>query len=271
VEITVWHGDTAVAERACDGAFAAVAGIEALMSYHNPDSELSRLNGAQPGEPVDVSPHTWWVLSQAACVHRASEGLFDCAVAPHLEQAGFLPAVTSPLETGATQADVLLPAPGRVVKRRPVRLDLGGIAKGYAVDRAVAALRAAGVPAGCVNAGGDLRVFGPRTLRIDVRDPVRPDRAGAAVELNEAALATSAGYFSERTDTTGSPLTPIVDPRTHRCIDLRSSVTVSAGECIIADALTKVVALSADTRHPALERFRARAWILTVAAAAARH
>jgi len=272
VELTVWHAEAGAAARACDAAFAAVAEIDALMSFHRGDSELSRLNRAPPGVAVDLTPHTWRVLVHAARMHRASAGLFDCAIAPRLQAEGFLPGCAGARAAGATQADVLLPAPGRAVKRRAVRLDLGGIAKGYAVDRAVAALRAAGASAGSVNAGGDIRVFGRRPVRIEVRHPSRPECPGACIALRSAAVATTAGYFGRRAAHPGAAgqraaqasrwQVPVVDPRTGACVTMDASVTVAAPQCVLADALTKVIALSGDAAHPLLARFRAEAWIL---------
>jgi thiamine biosynthesis lipoprotein len=285
VEVTVWHATQKDAQRACDAAFDAAAAVDAAMSYHREDSDLSRLNRAAPGVTVQVGLDTWAVLTSAARLHRLSGGLFDCTIAPRLETEGFLPRVAhaaagdrpaladdfAPTEHPATsgrlrasdhptQADVLLPAACRVRKRRTLRLDLGGIAKGYAVDRAVDALRSAGAAGGLVNAGGDMRVFGPRAVRVDVRDPAAPGCAAARVALKEAALATSGSYFSSRAGQ--GRCTPIVDPRIDACIDMRYSVTVAARRCVFADALTKVVALSANRHHPALGALRAEAWIL---------
>src|SRR3974377_283980 len=115
VEITLCHDDQAAARVACERAFQAVAAIDAFMSYHRRESELSRLNGTPPGVPCDVSLHTWRVLTRAASVHLASGGLFDCTVAPCLEDQGFLPRWTEACDRDGTQDDVLLPAPGRVV------------------------------------------------------------------------------------------------------------------------------------------------------------
>jgi thiamine biosynthesis lipoprotein len=257
VELTVWHADSAAAGRACDAAFAALAEIERLMSYHRSASELSRLNRAPPGLMLDVTAHTWRVLVGAARVHHASGGLFDCAVAPRLEEEGFLPRSGGQAARGATQADLLLPGPCRAVKRRPLRFDLGGVAKGYAVDFAVATLRAAGARAGSVNAGGDIRVFGRHPLRVEVRDPAQPGRAGAGIALRGAAVATTAGYYGPRAGHRWRA--PLVDPRSGACVEMDCSITVAAPRCALADALTKVIALTGDAAHPILK------WILPAA------
>ena len=132
-----------------------------------------------------------------------------------------------------------------------MRLDLGGIAKGQAVDAAVRALRRAGCHAGWVNAGGDLRVFGALALPLRLRD----ERGGGAHDigsLSEGAFASShlgPGCRSQA----WAPTAPPAGPNTQ--------VSVAAPCCLWADALTKIVALTGDAGHPLLARLGARAWL----------
>jgi len=115
-------------------------------------------------------------------------------------------------------------------------LDLGGIAKGYAVDHAVARLRASGAAAGLVNAGGDLRVFGQRAwIPIRIRHSADPAMAAALFEVQDAAVATSGDYFRRE---------GLFDPRSRRARAYGGSITVVAPSCTLADALTKIVALT---------------------------
>jgi thiamine biosynthesis lipoprotein len=152
--------------------------------------------------------------------------------------------------------------PGQLRKDVNFHLDLGGIAKGYAVDRAVAALRAQGVRDALVNAGGDLRAIGTRTWTVEAgqRDARTDNGAGAAslrLALVSGAVATSvyrAGITPGHGDT-------LIDPRRCRRAPVDCVVTVAAPRCVLADALTKVVALSSDAAHPALARFHAVAWL----------
>ena len=133
-----------------------------------------------------------------------------------------------------------------------VRLDLGGIAKGYAVDRGVAALLARGCRAGYVNAGGDLRVFGalelPVVLRDEQRGGVRP-----FCTLSDGALATSHFAASSRS-------TLFATRRAGGADSAERHVSVAAPTCLMADALTKVVAAAGRTDHPLLARHGAIAW-----------
>lgn len=248
VEIDVDAADADAGRFAIDAAFARVASIHAAMSYHAPTSELCCLNRAAPGQAIMVGDDLWAVLATASRLHAESAGLFDCAVAPTLVRAGLLPMSEDIDACCGTQADVELLEPGVVRKRCLLHLDLGGIAKGYAVDAAVVTLMELGITAGTVNAGGDLRVFGPMARRILVRDPRAPTHLVPLIDLEASALATSAGYFVE--PGMDGPRAALVDPILGRCIATAASISVVAPTCMIADALTKVVALSGDVRHP---------------------
>jgi thiamine biosynthesis lipoprotein len=139
-----------------------------------------------------------------------------------------------------------------------VKIDLGGIAKGFAVDRAVAALRAHGVAEGLVNAGGDVAAFGARAQAIDIRDPGRPDRTMCRIGLRNAALASSAGRYDPAHAAAPSS-TAVIDPATGMpAVDVVGA-TVCAPSCIIADALTKVVMNAGEAAAPVLERYGASA------------
>jgi len=245
-----------------DRAFAAVVRVQALMSFHDPESELSRINREAWLRPVTISDDTWRVLTAAQQLSDASDGLFDITVAPALECAGFLPrhADHLPASGHGGWRDVELLPGQRVRLARRVRLDLGGIAKGFAVDQAIAQLRDAGVVAGSVNAGGDLRVMGNPAHTLHLRHPSQPTEL-LPVSTTHAAAATSAGYFQYR-QWAGRLCCPIVHPGTRLLCDARRSVTVFADQCLIADALTKILYADPERGSRVLERFRARAVVL---------
>ena len=260
VEIDVDTDDTQLAGIAIGRAFERIGAIHAAMSYHSPDSDLSRLNRAVPGVAVIVGIDTWTVLRMAGDLHLASGGLFDCAVVGTLVRAGLLPSSGAAEMESGTQADIEPVEPGIVRKHMPLRLDLGGIAKGYAVDTAVAVLQRFGIASGSVNAGGDMRVFGLAPRPVHVRDPREPSRLLPLVHLQDAALATSGGYFVGRDAGTGR--SALVDPFRRRCVATDASVSVLAPTCMLADALTKVVALSGDVHHALLAAHGAQAlWL----------
>jgi len=139
-----------------------------------------------------------------------------------------------------------------------VKIDLGGIAKGFAVDRAVEALLGQGIAEGLVNAGGDLRVFGPRSHAVDIRDPRQPDRALYRVALRDAALASSAGRF-DPTCSRHALDSGVIDPATAMPVRSIIGATVCAPSCVIADALTKVVMNAGEGAAAILEHYGANA------------
>jgi thiamine biosynthesis lipoprotein len=202
--VEVGCGDVAQA----NAAFDAVERVQRLMSRFDAGSDLGRFQALGAGESLVVDPWTAEVLRAAGELQRASGGLFDVTL-------------------GSAPAGWALDGNRLHKLTADVRLDLGGIAKGYAVDRAVEALQVAGGTAGWVNAGGDLRVFGELDLPIRLRD----ERSGGVREfgtLRDGALATS-------------HLAPYARSR-HSVPHVDAHVSVIAPECLWADALTKLVA-----------------------------
>jgi thiamine biosynthesis lipoprotein len=146
--------------------------------------------------------------------------------------------------------------------RRPgMAIDLGGIAKGFAVDRAVDALREHGMPSGLVNAGGDLKAFGPQPHMVHIRDSRDATLLICAVELREEALATSGGRFDPVSSVDPLGLA-IIDPATGRPAQAAAGATVRAASCMIADALTKVVAVAPERASALLDGFAAGALVV---------
>ena len=216
-------------------AFAAIERVHCLMNAHSDHSELARINRTAQGRPIRVHRWTYAVLSCALEVSRACGGAFDVTQG----------------RGRAFYADIELLRGCKVRLRKPTRLDLGGIAKGFAVDQAVEVLRRRGARSGSVNAGGDLRVFGDAPQKIRVRLPGAPHLAMPLDEARERAFATSASYFGSR----------LWDARTRRQRTIDSSITVSAPSCMVADALTKVIA-ALGPRRDLLMQFDAQAFLL---------
>jgi FAD:protein FMN transferase len=236
-----------------DAAFDEVALVHRRMSFHDPDSDVSRLNREALDHAVAVHPATVEVLRWARTIAEGSDGCFDVTVAAELVRWGILPRPRSPREPcrDGSWRDVELLDDGRVRFHRPLWIDLGGIAKGYAVDRATERLGALGATQACVNAGGDLRVMGATTERVRLRPAAAPDRPAAIVELASGSLASSGGV--------GEPRDLERFPGLHahgshrRPTGSRTFACVMADRCLIADALTKVV-LGTRSRGAALLR-----------------
>ncbi|HZX27302.1 MAG TPA: FAD:protein FMN transferase [Telluria sp.] len=232
----------AMPESAIAAAFAAVERVQALLSFHDAGSELSRLNLAD-GKAIALHPLSLRVLRLAQGMTRASGGLFNCTVGGELVRLGVLPdhGCGAQLGCGVAEDIELHGATARL--RRPVLVTLDGIAKGYAVDCAIRALQRRGITAGWVNAGGDLRAFGDLVLPV-----ARREADGSMVPLGglrEAAIATSGIRASH--DATfpgwvvGASRTPGV-------------WSVLAPTAWRADALTKVAGLAEESRRARLVR-----------------
>jgi thiamine biosynthesis lipoprotein len=252
----------AVLTRAVNAAFEAVARVHRLMSFHDPDSDVSRLNRRAADEPVAVDRWTATVLRHARTMFEATHGLFDCAVGQELMQRGLLPSRRlDDVESGIFSAVQLLPG-NRVRFSARIAIDLGGIAKGFAVDRAIATLRGHGVRDAVVNAGGDMRVMGETARPIHVRcptdHPCYPCLVPAGL-LQNGAVATSSAMA---TVSKGAR-------RAGQSASMRSGASCTDGKaysvvaptCLVADALTKAVVQVGDINADYFAYFGARAFI----------
>jgi thiamine biosynthesis lipoprotein len=228
------------AEAALAAAFASLKESHARWSFHEPMSELSRLNRA-PGEAVHVSPATRRLLRVARALTQSSGSRFDCTVGGALVRQGLLPdhGPGLPLLCGKPE-DIEL-GTGWARLRRPVRLTLDGIAKGFAVDLAVHALRLAGAASGWVNAGGDLRVFGDRALPVQRREA--DGRLAPLGALRDGAMASS--RIGGAADASFPALIIGAAPGPSEV------VTVVARSAWRADALTKVAAATPAAQRAA--------------------
>jgi FAD:protein FMN transferase len=229
------------------------------MSFHEPDSDVSCINRAGAGNPFAVDPRTFAVLTQAQHTAEASGGIFDITVAADLVAWGFLPRPDgSEPDAAASWRDIELATPNIVLLHRPLWIDLGGIAKGYAVDQAITAM-ALPVDVQCsVNAGGDLRIQGPTPERVLLRAP--PDGENVPVlELDNASLASSSGRDDLHT-IEGREVGPHVAGDTHKSVGTHSFVSVVAQDCMVADALTKVVLAMGQDADAILKSYNATAY-----------
>ena len=249
VEVTVPAAQSA----AIDRAFAAIEHVHRCMSFHDPDSDLGKIRTAPAGATIQLDPETVSVLRLAIELYAQSIGLFDVTVGRALVRTGFLPraGIDHLAAFPGTSADIAIIADDQITIARRMIVDLGGIAKGHAVDRAVAALQAAGVAEGLVNAGGDLRAFGDRDWTAELRDADNIVRFAATV--NNAALASSANLIGRRrlrgqaySPHFGSGGQPVLCD--HR-------VSVIAPTCILADAMTKIAMADRGLAQRLLKRY----------------
>ncbi|ACB96990.1 FAD:protein FMN transferase [Beijerinckia indica] len=240
-----------------EAAFAAIDRVQRLMSFHDHESDLSRINRAGVDEAIAIDPETYGVLAFANTLSKRSLGAFDITIASILMDHDFLPRSNGAVETAVTYRDLHLMPDHRICWQRKGQIDLGGIAKGYAVDRAIAALQIHGVKNGMVNAGGDLRCFG-EAWPITLRHPYEPGVLMSVGWLSDGAVATSAGYFAGKQVGEGK-IDPLVDPKTGLCTRWDGSFSVAASTCMAADALTKIIRLKPERAQFILKQFDAQA------------
>lgn len=245
--VKAWGADSALADAAVEAAFAAFDHVDFLMSTWRDDSVLSLLNGSEPGAWVEVGPEVCLVLTTARNVAEASGGAFDPTVLPLVRLWGFRGgemAVPDSLDLARTLQSVrydlleIDSAGGRARLNLPgMEVDLGGIAKGYALDLAAVAMRKTGATGGIVDLGGNILAFGKGPAsEVGILDPFDQHTLVATVPLIEAAAATS-GQYERYLTIDGRKYGHILDPRTGWPVQGNLSVTVVAGEAMLADAL----------------------------------
>lgn len=231
--------DSATAAQA-DAAFAAIQRVQQLASFHAPDSELNQLN-RQPGQWLSLSRPLRRLLRIAHHLTLASNHGFDCSVGGWMVDAGYLPAVARSQPVAPRAQAAFLAFRGQdVMLTQAVWLVLDGIAKGFAIDLAVQALKHAGVKAGWINAGGDVRVFGDCQQEFEVRHRIQPL---AHVVVSHGALCTSAGDGDDRFP---AKLVALDNTAIDGCFSVISPLAT------LADALTKVVAACPKAQAQAL-------------------
>lgn len=244
-------------ESAIGAAFAEIHKIDALMSKYKKDSDVSRLNGAGADVWLQVDPMTFTVLEESQRIARLTAGAFDVTALPLSTVWGFWPAreplvpsdeeIRSALSHVGYQKLFLDRTGHRLMKRDPeTKVDFAGIAKGYAVDRAIEVLRRKRLSDVLVEIGGEARAIGKnkngKPWRIGVLHPSKREYL-AVLELSNKAVATSGDYmklfFVE-----GKRYCHLLDPRTGKPISNNvCSVTVIADNCTEADALATAISV----------------------------
>lgn len=258
VEIELWAGAPRQADAALDAVLQEMHRIDRAMSPHRADSELSRINRQAALQAVRLSAEIFGLLAQAIDFSRWSDGAFDVSYAPlgalYGERAGAAPdaaARTRACQVVGWQQLILDPRERSLRFALPgMRIDLGGFAKGHAVDRAAALLRAHGIEHARVAAGNDVRLLGDRRGRpwtLALRDPHRDGETVARLPLENVAVSTSCDAEHPFIGVPGRHH-PLLDPRTGAPPRGVRSVTVIAGDGLTVEALSKTVFVLGVTR-----------------------
>jgi thiamine biosynthesis lipoprotein len=219
--------------------------VEAKMSVWLKDSEVSHFNASEEGKDVPLSPATRAVLRASQQAAAETEGAFDVTCQPLVKlwkRAGDVGVLPTELQLtdahGASNWELIELTGGGAIKRRATAcIDLGGIAKGYAIDRAAEAMQRPDVAGGMVDVGGDVLCFGQQEngepWLVEVKNPFGPDCL-AKVCIRDRAVCTS-GNYARYTEIAGKRYGHIIDPRVGRPADAAESVTVVAPTALTAD------------------------------------
>lgn len=263
ISVALWADTPVQAEAAIDAVIAEMHRIDAAMSPFKPHSELSLVNRHAAARAVPLSDELFMLVERACAFSCLTDGDFDITYAAvgHLYdyRAGVRPTAAQidtaraavgwqHLELDATRRTLRFGRPG-------MRIDLGGFAKGHAVDNAAAILRSHGIAHAVVSAGGDSRIVGDRRGRpwhIAVRDPRREGEVVAVLPLQDVAVSTSGDYERFFHTADGERCHHLIDPRTGRSPVGIHSVTIVAPDGLTSEALSKAVFVGGVQRGLAL-------------------
>ena len=248
IAVEFWDEDKHHAQQCAEQVFSEMRRIDALMSPYKPDSELSRLNEQAAEEAIQISEEMFNLLKKSLRMSQISNGAFDITFSSvgHLYdyREGIKPSeqeIQQSLERINFRHVVLDEKNHSVRFARPgVRIDLGGIAKGYAVDNGIAILDKCGIKGGLVSAGGDSRILGDRGNRpwmMGIRHPRKKDAVVVVLPLSNTALSTSGDYerFFIEDD---KRYHHIISPKTGKSVATTWSATVIGPDTTTTDALS---------------------------------
>lgn len=251
VAVQLWSEDPALAERAMDAVIGEMHRTDELMSTYKPGSQLSQVNEHAYERPVQVDADIIDVVEKALGYSRLSDGVFDVTYA----SVGYLFDYRKHVHPTDAQIAAALPAvdyrqvvvdhDARTIRflKPGMRIDLGGIAKGWAVDRGIDILRELGIEHAMVNAGGDTRLLGDRRGKpwiVGIRDPRNEGKVVTRIPLQDEALSTS-GDYERYFEEDGVRYHHILEPGTGRSPKAVRSVTVIGPTATHTDGLTKPV------------------------------
>ena len=267
VRLVVWAPDEPSARNACAAAFARLAELDGVMSDYRPDSELMRLCAQAGGAPTPISADLFTVLEHAQALAERSGGAFDITAGPivrlwrHARRSGQMPSDQA-LDrarrlTGWTRLQLDAQRQTAQLLTAGMQLDLGGIAKGYAGDSALAVLHGAGLTRAMYEAGGDIVVADPPPGRPGWI--IRIAETERQLTLANAAVSTS-GDTEQFVVIDAVRYAHIVDPRTALGMTSRVAATVVAPNGITADSLATAACVLGPSAGQRLVRTYAGAW-----------
>ena len=251
IKVELWADDARSGEAAAAAVMDEMHRIDRAMSPHKPTSELCRINREAARQAVPLSNEMFGLLARAIEFSRLSDGAFDisyAAVGQLYDYRQRLRPSAKVLERARALVGwqhLQLDPVARTLRfgREGMRIDLGGFAKGHAVDNATALLARRGIRQAWVSAGGDSRVLGDRRGRpwsVAIRDPRRPGEVVAVLPLEDVSISTS-GDYERYFDEGGERVHHLIDPATGRSACAVHSVTILAADGLTSEALSKAV------------------------------
>ena len=252
VELEFWAEDKALADQAGAEVMAVFHQVDEQMSRYREDSEVSRLNQNAASGPVAVSDGLFEVLEKAREVSNLSDGAFDITFGSvgylYDFRAGKKPSEEE-LRSGLPRVnfrDVILDQDAQTVEydQAGIRVDLGGIAKGYAVDLGIERLVSLGIRHARLSAGGDMRLLGDKRGRpwyVGIRDPRSEGRNAVVLPLENVAVSTSGDYERFFVDEAGDRVHHILSPETGKSVQGVQSVTIIGEDALTTDGLSTAV------------------------------
>jgi thiamine biosynthesis lipoprotein len=249
IVVELWADDAAQGNAAIDAVMAEMVDVDNNMSTYKPESEVSRVNANAAKAPMVISQQLFDLLTTALEFSRITEGAFDITYASvgfmydfHAHKKPSDAEIESALPAVNYRHVVLDPKARTVFFTQPgVRIDLGGIGKGYAVDRGIEILQAKGISHALVTAGGDSRIIGDRFGKpwiVGIRHPDDKSRVIAKIPLVDTAMSTS-GDYERYFDEDGVRYHHIIDPRTGKSASKVRSATILASTATRTDGLSK--------------------------------
>ena len=249
ISVELWHIDPGVAVDCSARVFAEMDRINALMSSYLEDSELSLINKNAALASVDVGAELRHLIRRSIYFSEISSGAFDITYASvgyaydYRKQQQPSDAEVRQNLKAINYRHIELDEHGIRFKDKAVRIDLGGIAKGYAVDRAIDLLQKCGITQAMVSAGGDSRIIGDREGRpwiIGIQHPRKPDGIALRLPLSDSAISTSGDYQRFFIDN-GQRIHHIINPDTGRSSKASWSATVTGPDAMTTDALSTTI------------------------------
>ena len=249
IYVELWDTDAAHGEASIDAVMAEMRRIDELMSHYKPESQLSRINQHAADAPVVVDKELFDLIKLSTHYSEITEGAFDITYA----SVGYLYNYPDHIRPTEAQIKAALPAVNwRNMKfddahhsvffeHKGMRIDLGGIGKGYAVDRGIDILQKRGIQHAVVTAGGDSRIIGDhmgRAWLVAIRHPDDPNKVVTRIPLSDAAMSTS-GDYERYFDENGVRYHHIIDPKTGHSASKVRSATIIGPTATQTDGMSK--------------------------------